>query len=432
MDPRAPRRTPLGRRLVVVGAASALLVCVASVATSVASAVPVAAPAGATAAPAAAPPAPPAAASGVDASTITLPPRSATNPEARPDRIDVDEKKSLDSRFAEELGRELGLFRALDRLDQQAEEIETSLARLGARRADATDDLREAELRRARAERRLADMREAVQARLRAVLRLRRSPELRFVVSADDFATAVVKERLLGRLLQGDRDRLARYREQLQRLIAETAERDAALKALDDADRELHGRLAELERARHDKMALIAQIEADRRYHDYVERDLDTANRMMAEQIATFAEWRERRYTFGRTKGKLLRPVNSSRIEVAFGPRKHPRFGTETFHRGVDIRPLAIGPAAVRAVFWGRVAFVGWLTGFGTTVIVDHGRGWHTVYAHVEDVEVAVGDVVRSRQSLAQVGASGSRKGRYLYFEIRENGVPVDPNEFFH
>ena len=120
-----------------------------------------------------------------------------------------------------------------------------------------------------------------------------------------------------------------------------------------------------------------------------------------------------------------------SQIEVPFGTRRHPRFGTTTFHRGIDLRPRNPVSAAVRAVFWGRVAFVGWQTGYGNTIIIDHGKGWHSVYAHVAKTRVAVGDVVASRARLADVGASASLKGRYLYFEIREGGVPQDPMEWF-
>lgn len=366
-----------------------------------------------------------------DAAEIALPNRSATNPAAQPERIDSAEKRALDARYREAMSKELGLLQAIDGLDATIEELETSLARLGLDRAAATDALREAELRRAGAERRLAEMRAAVRARLRAILRLGRSPELRFAVSPEGFATAVVKQRLLGRLVAGDRERLERYREQLARLAGETKDRDAALAKLAAADRDLHGQLAALERARHDKLALVAQIEADPTYNQNARRDMDAADRALVEKIETFKEWQEKRYTFGRTRGKLLRPVNMSKIEVPFGPRKHPRFGTTTFHRGQDIRPNHPEHAAVRAVFWARVAFVGWMLGYGQTIILDHGRGWHTVYAHVDAVEVAEGDVIRSRQKIAEVGASGSLKGRYLYFEIRENGEPVDPAEFF-
>ena len=98
--------------------------------------------------------------------------------------------------------------------------------------------------------------------------------------------------------------------------------------------------------------------------------------------------------------------------------------------RGIDYR-AGVG-ASVRAVFWGRVAFVGWLTGYGTTVIVDHGRGWHTVYAHLEDVTVVVGELLPARSRVGLIGQSGSIKGRFLYFEIRHNGQPVNPTEWFY
>jgi septal ring factor EnvC (AmiA/AmiB activator) len=158
-------------------------------------------------------------------------------------------------------------------------------------------------------------------------------------------------------------------------------------------------------------------------------KDGDAANRDLAAQIAALQEWQERKYTFAMTQGHLMPPV-LGRVEVGFGEVRHPRFGTVTMHRGLDYR-AGLG-APVRSVFWGRVAFIGWLTGYGTTLIVDHGRGWHTVYAHLDSVQVAVGDLVPARARIGKVGQSGSIKGRYLYFEIRRNGQPVDPSDWFH
>ncbi|MBI5610931.1 MAG: peptidoglycan DD-metalloendopeptidase family protein, partial [Deltaproteobacteria bacterium] len=177
--------------------------------------------------------------------------------------------------------------------------------------------------------------------------------------------------------------------------------------------------------------ALVAEIDADRKYHERIGRDLDIANRQLTERIEALQEWGERKYTFAMVQGKLLAPV-SGRIEVPYGEIRNPRFGTVTLHRGLDYR-VSGGPGQpVRAVFWGKVAHVGWLTGYGLTVILDHGHGWHTVYAHLEGIKVAVGEVVKSRQRIAEVGQSGSLKGRYLYFEIRHNGQTVDPAEWVH
>ncbi len=358
---------------------------------------------------------------------LSVPARSATDVLGQPERLDEGERRQLNDRYAKTLASELGLLQALDRLDRMVEGIERRLVRLGVQRAAATDALRVAETARAHAERRLNEMRRAVRARLRALIRLRRTPALRMLLAPREFSDRVIEDRLLGKLIAGDRQRLVRYREQLGHVRDGTSTRNKALGKLDDLDRQVHAEKAGLERQRHDKQALITQIKADPRYNERARRDLDAANQLMLKKIATLKGWQERRYTFDRTRGRLLRPVNASNIEVPFGPRRHPRFGTVTLHRGLDIRPRNSIGAAVRAVFWGRVAFVGWQTGYGNTVIVDHGKGWHSVYAHLDKVTVGEGQVVRSRARLADVGNSGSLKGRYLYFEIRENGQPRDP-----
>lgn len=348
-----------------------------------------------------------------------------------PQRLDPQQRKDLAERYGQALQQELGLLKALDQLDRDAVEIDAKIVRLSVERAQATDALTEAEDRRAKAEAQLQAMRRAVQARLRAILRVAQLPGLQFALSHQDFAKSVVQDRLLRRLLDGDRQRLLAYRSQLQQLEARTRERDAALQKLTELDLQLHEQKSRGEQERRDKLALVQQIEDDRKYHERTSRDLDAAHRQLTAQIATLQEWNERKYTFAMVQGKLLPPV-TGRVEVGFGERRHPRFGTVTMHRGLDYRTQNLPGVAVRAVFWGRVAFVGWLTGYGETVILDHGRGWHTVYAHLENVKAEVGEVVKARQRIADVGLSGSLKGRYLYFEIRHNGQPVDPAPWFH
>ncbi len=366
---------------------------------------------------------------GPDKAPLTAP----VNPNAVApiDTLSLADRADLHTRYHKVLAKELGLLRALDALDRGAVAADQRLARLSLERANATDTLHAAETRRAAAERRLAEMRRAVRARLRALLRLRKVPALRFLLSAKDFAASVTKDRLLGKLVEGDRARLALYRAQVQRVAAITDKRNADLARIDKLNRDVHDEKARIERQRLDKKALIRQIEIDPIYNERARRDLDAADREMVDKIETLKEWQVRRYTFGRVKRKLLPPLARFAVEVPFGPRRHPRFGTVTWHRGIDFRTPGRARAQVRVVFWGRVAFVGWLTGYGTTLIIDHGKGWHTVYAHVEDVLVAEGEVVRSRQALATVGASGSLKGRYLYFEIRENGRAQNPQHWF-
>ncbi|MBM4344159.1 MAG: peptidoglycan DD-metalloendopeptidase family protein [Deltaproteobacteria bacterium] len=342
------------------------------------------------------------------------------------ERSEPSEREQLLQRYGQVLEKQLGLLQTLDHIEQHAEELQGQILRLSAERTRATDALHEAERQRAAAQARLEVMRLAVQARLRAVLRIAQLPSLRFALSHGDFADSVRKDRLLRRLIGQDKVRLAEYRAQLTNLETLTRQRDAALQALDQLDLDLHRQKAQAESERRDKTALLAEIDADRHVHQRAVKDIDLAHQALTAHIEALQEWHERKYTFSMVQGKLLPPIGG-RVEVGFGEIKHPRFGTTTLHRGLDLRAGSGPGQAVRAVFWGRVAHLGWLTGYGETIILDHGRGWHTIYAHVEEVKVAVGEVVKSRQRIADIGQTGSLKGRYLYFEIRHKGQPVDP-----
>ncbi len=353
-------------------------------------------------------------------------------PLPQPPHLEGAEKKALLDRYAKQLDTELGLLKALDELDRDSTEIDNKIVKLSVERAEATDALVAAEDARAKAETALAKMRLAVQARLRALARIEALPSLRFALSTDDFAKSVVKDRLLRRLIVDDRVRLRDYTKRLSDQERLTQSRDAALNALNQLDLTLHDKKWQAEQERRDKLALIVQIDEDKKTAERLARDLDAASREVAAKVATLKEWQERKYTFAQTQGKLLPPV-AGRVEVGFGEVKHPKFGTVLMHRGLDYRAAGsqIG-APVRAVFWGRVAYVGWLTGYGDTIILDHGRGWHTIYAHLENIRVTVDEVVPARQRMADIGQSGSLKGRYLYFEIRHNGQPMDPGEWFN
>ncbi len=344
--------------------------------------------------------------------------------------LDDSDKTALNARYGKALETELGLLKALDQLDRDAVDIDAQLVHMSIDRAKATDTLQQAELQRAKAQSELAAMRNAVQARLRALLRVRAMPALKFALSPDDFERSVVKDHLLRTVLAADKQRLEEYRQRLSDLARLTQQRDQDLQKLVALDLQLHEQRQRGEQERRDKIALVQQLDEDRKYHDRLVKDADAAHRQLTAQIATLQEWQERKYTFAATEGKLLPPC-SGRVEVGYGEVKHQRFGTVTLHRGLDYRVTGQN-APVRAVFWGRVAYVGWLTGYGDTLILDHGRGWHTVYAHLENIRAVVGDVVAARTRIADVGGSGSIKGRFLYFEIRHNGQPVDPSDWFH
>jgi murein DD-endopeptidase MepM/ murein hydrolase activator NlpD len=112
-------------------------------------------------------------------------------------------------------------------------------------------------------------------------------------------------------------------------------------------------------------------------------------------------------------------------VSSGFGYRLSPFTSEKELHRGLDICSRKSSPVIAPAD--GVVSFVEWDPGYGKTVIVNHGYGLATVYAHLEKVHVKKGQSVRRHQEIAQVGDSGRTTGSHLHYEVHLNGIPVNP-----
>ncbi len=126
----------------------------------------------------------------------------------------------------------------------------------------------------------------------------------------------------------------------------------------------------------------------------------------------------------GTAPSQLQRPVDAP-ITSSFGPRLHPIFGTVRMHTGIDFGAGFGTP--IRAAAAGRVVSAGAMSGSGNVVVIDHGGGRGTLYAHQSGVAVAAGTQVQAGQVIGYVGATGYATGPHLHFEVRINGTPVDP-----
>ncbi|MCX7758867.1 MAG: peptidoglycan DD-metalloendopeptidase family protein [bacterium] len=123
--------------------------------------------------------------------------------------------------------------------------------------------------------------------------------------------------------------------------------------------------------------------------------------------------------------GKFLWPTTSSVITSYFGYRVHPIWGTTRFHSGIDIG--APYGAPIYAAADGVVIYSGWYYGYGNTVVIDHGSGISTLYAHCSSLNVYKGQTVYKGQVIARVGSTGNSTGPHLHFEVLINGNPVNP-----
>lgn len=124
-----------------------------------------------------------------------------------------------------------------------------------------------------------------------------------------------------------------------------------------------------------------------------------------------------------------IRPISGGRLSSGFGGRKAPKRGASTNHKGVDLATPT--GTAVMASCGGVVTRAGWLGSYGYAVYIQHPGGRETRYGHLSKILVSVGQQVSQGQKIALSGNTGNSTGPHLHFEIRINGTPVDPRDYW-
>lgn len=118
-------------------------------------------------------------------------------------------------------------------------------------------------------------------------------------------------------------------------------------------------------------------------------------------------------------------PLRASRISSRYGSRRHPILGSVRFHQGLDF-PANMG-APVFATAPGMIAAADWCGSLGYCIVIDHGKGYSSVFGHLMAISVEQGQIVQRGQKLGSVGSTGISTGPHLHFEIRLNGMSLDP-----
>lgn len=340
------------------------------------------------------------------------------------------EMHRLQTELARFEDREASLLERLERLRLQARlrEQEVRASELERRRLERAVDRLHFQIERLRE--RLERRRAALGARLRAAYR--RGPlvparALAVGAASSEWARALG---LLEHLARRDAREIEAMRTDGAALELALAQHSDALRQREVEARRAEERRLALARTLREHQDLLESVRGDREIHRAAYSELQSAARELDALIgrveagqgapADDSAWA----SLGPFRGLLDHPVAGT-LRLPFGDVRHPRFGTMTPHRG-----LSFGAAAgseVRAVFEGEVVFQDWLRGYGQTVILDHHHGYLTVYAHLGSPAVRPGEHVPRGGVLGQVGDSGSLEGPQLYFELRRDGVPLDP-----
>jgi murein DD-endopeptidase MepM/ murein hydrolase activator NlpD len=223
---------------------------------------------------------------------------------------------------------------------------------------------------------------------------------------------------------------LTRYREEQEvaRLAAEriAAEETRVLLQTQELAREadaaeVAARVAVVESTLAEQQALLDEIDHE---IDHIDGEITALEREQAGIEALIAQEQS---PAGSPPGILLRPLPGG-VSSGYGWRIHPILGTSRLHTGWDMNGACGEP--IRAAAGGRVFFTGWKGGYGNAVMIDHGGGLSTLYAHQSTIAVSYGDRVAAGDVIGWVGTTGLSTGCHLHWEVRVGGTPVDPSGY--
>lgn len=333
-------------------------------------------------------------------------------------------------------GRESSLLGRLADLERQIELEGRALRAAQTRLRVASQRLEAVEESAREAQAQVARAMQVVFPRLAARYRLGREGYLRFLLGARSVADVLRRRRVFNALLAADLEALQALKLHSDGAKAARDELRAARNEQQESVQAVSERRASLEALAAQQHELLASVQREKTVHEEAARELEAAERELARRLADLqhgsaalvAPEIHLRASIRRARGKLTFPIERGRVEVHFGRTLDPHFGTVTLQSGIDVRAPQGTP--VRAVWDGKVAHVGWFKGFGNLLIIDHGDGVFSLMAHLDRLEKAVGDGVRGGDEVGTVGDSGSLKGAYLYFELRDGQKPLNPERW--
>ena len=332
------------------------------------------------------------------------------------------------------------IMRSLDRkeselkqLDRDLQTVEGGIGRTGQEIERVT---REAQQKQVQIEKRLASLYKAGE--LGAI---------RMFFSAESFPQMAENMRYMRSILAQDKRIFAEYNQKVEELQGLKAKLENEAVRKERLKGNIASKKKEIEGEKQKKADYLNKVRQDRKGHEASLRELQ-ANASKLQNMIERLEALSRRKAaekhdpkaknkplpelppvpdrgFASQKGRMKMPVKGEIVET-FGKHKHPEFNSYTFTKGIVIA-AQIG-TDVRAIYDGTVIFADYFKGYGNMIILDHGGGYFSLYAYASRILRKVGSEVNRGDTIAAVGDVDSPKGSALYFEIRQQGKPVDPS----
>ncbi len=285
--------------------------------------------------------------------------------------------------------------------------------------------LKEQELKKIEEE--LAEKIEVLNKRVKSIYKNGNENILEILLKAEDFIEFISRVKLMNLIAQQDAEIIKEIKEKraanlnIKKGILDLREmqkqrKDEIAKLVAQAEKKQR----EIESIYDEKSSLLSKTRANKNALLAMEKDLEIKEAEITRILES--------YKYGNAPGdKFMWPV-AGYLKSGFGYRMHPIFGYKRFHSGIDI--VAPSGTLVKAGDGGEVIQAGYDHGYGYSVVIYHGGGFATWYAHLSRILVSVGQVVGRGQVIGLVGATGWATGPHLHFEVRINGAAQNPLEW--
>ena len=279
----------------------------------------------------------------------------------------------------------------------------------------------------------LSQQEQALGGRLRQMYK--RDPQYTWEIflGAKSIDDAITRYQFMKLIAAQDANLIGEFKESKRSLEVEQAKLAESLQEVSELRESRAAETSQLERSKRQRQTVLAGIRSEKSKHTKAIEDLEKAQAELQALIdsiiqrGTASKDLPATGEFAALKGRLLWPV-AGKIIRGFGKHTHPKYGTVTMNNGVDIEAPAGAP--IVAVAAGVVEFVDWIDAFGKCVILNHGGGYYTLYAHVADTMVAQGQKVGRGEAIAEVGDTGSLEGYVCHFEVRRGRLAMNPAEW--
>ena len=276
----------------------------------------------------------------------------------------------------------------------------------------------------------ITDQKRFLSRRLAALYRLGGLSYVRLLLSIDDRRDPIEAMSMLTYLVSRDSRAITRFeasRKQLETRFAELADRQ---RRIGEMKRVVEQRRSDVAAAHRQKAQMLASLQQQGTQSEKRLAELEEKARRLERLVDVLSRQKSGAAPpsdIHAVQGALSWPVSGKIIE-GFGRHRDPKFATVTASNGLKI--AAPAGSQVNAIYTGTVLFSQWFKGYGNLIIVDHGTGVVSLYGNLKSPTVAPGDRLTAGQPIAGVGESEDAQLGYLYFEIRQNNKPEDPQKW--